>query len=73
MEVTEEEIEAELKSVHKRKNARLVEVTDRAAEDSDVAKISLFRYSRWCVAFEGGDKQNNLRFNIRFSRFYRRI
>ncbi len=41
MEVTEEEIEAELKSVQG-KNARLVEVTDRAAEDGDVAKLAIW-------------------------------
>ena len=57
VEVTEEEIEAELKSVQG-KNARLVEVTDRAAEDGDVAKISYLGTVDG-VAFEGGQADNH--------------
>ena len=57
VEVTEEDIEAELKSVQG-KNARLVEVTDRAAEDGDVAKISYLGTVDG-VAFDGGQADNH--------------
>lgn len=57
IEVTEEEIESELKSIQQ-KNARLVEITDRAAEDGDVAKISYLGTVDG-VAFEGGQSDNH--------------
>ncbi len=57
VEVTEEEVEKELKSIQE-KNARLVEVTDRAAENGDVAKISYLGTVDG-VAFEGGQADNH--------------
>ena len=57
VEVTEEEVEKELKSIQE-KNARLVEVTDRAAENEDVAKISYLGTVDG-VAFEGGQADNH--------------
>ena len=57
IEVTEEEIESELKSIQQ-KNARLVEVTDRPAEDGDVAKISYLGTVDG-VAFEGGQSDSH--------------
>lgn len=57
IEVTEEEIESELKSIQQ-KNARLVEITDRAAEDGNVAKISYLGTVDG-VAFEGGQSDNH--------------
>ncbi len=57
VEVTEEEVEQELKSIQE-KNARLVEVTDRAAEEGDVAKISYLGTVDG-VAFEGGQSDSH--------------
>ena len=57
VEVTEEEVEKELRSIQE-KNARLVEVTDRAAENGDVAKISYLGTVDG-VAFEGGQADNH--------------
>ena len=57
VEVTEEEVEKELNPFRK-KNARLVEVTDRAAENGDVAKISYLGTVDG-VAFEGGQADNH--------------
>lgn len=57
VEVTEEDIQSELKSIQQ-KNARLVEVTDRAAEDGDIAKISYLGTVDG-VAFEGGQADNH--------------
>lgn len=51
-EVTEDEVLAELKKVQN-KNARTVEVTDRAAEMGDIAKIS-YEGSVDGVPFDGG-------------------
>ena len=51
-EVTDEDVAREIELVQKR-NGRLVEVTDRAVEDGDIAVID---YEGFCdgVAFEGG-------------------
>ncbi len=51
-EVTDEDVNKEIELVQKR-NGRLVEVTDRAVEDGDIAVID---YEGFCdgVAFEGG-------------------
>ena len=57
IEVTEEEIESDLK-YKQQKNAILVEVTDRPAEDGDVAKISYLGTVDG-VAFEGGQSDSH--------------
>lgn len=57
VEVTEDDIQSELKSIQQ-KNARLVEVTDRAAEDGDIAKISYLGTVDG-VAFEGGQADSH--------------
>ena len=56
-EVTEDEVLAELKNVQN-KNARTVEVTDRAAEMGDIAKIS-YEGSVDGVPFDGGKADNH--------------
>ena len=56
-EVTEDEVLAELKKVQN-KNARTVEVTDRAAEMGDIAKIS-YETSVDGVPFDGGKADNH--------------
>lgn len=56
-EVTEDEVLAELKKVQN-KNARTVEVTDRAAEMGDIAKIS-YEGSVDGVPFDGGKADNH--------------
>ncbi len=56
-EVTEDEVLAELKKVQN-KNARTVEVTDRAAEMGDIAKIS-YEGSVDGVPFYGGKADNH--------------
>ena len=56
-EVTEDEVLAELKKAQN-KNARTVEVTDRAAEMGDIAKIS-YEGSVDGVPFDGGKADNH--------------
>ena len=56
-EVTEDEVLAELKKVQN-KNARTVEVTDRAAEMGDIAKIG-YEGSVDGVPFDGGKADNH--------------
>ncbi len=55
-EVTEEEVQEELKKVQKQ-NARMIEVTDRAAQMGDMVKIS-YEGSVDGVPFEGGKADN---------------
>lgn len=56
-EVTEEEVQEELKRVQSQ-NARMIEVTDRAAQMGDVAKIS-YEGSVDGVPFDGGKADNH--------------
>ena len=56
-EVTDEEVEAELTKVRER-NARTVEITDRAAQMGDIANIN-YEGSVDGVAFEGGKGENH--------------
>ncbi len=57
VEVTEEEISKELEKQRER-NARFIEVTDRAAKDGDIAVID-FKGSVDGVAFDGGEGTNH--------------
>ena len=56
-EVTDEEVEAEITKVRER-NARTVEITDRAAAMGDIANIN-YEGSVDGVAFEGGKGENH--------------
>ena len=56
IEVTEEEVESEIKKVQER-NSRMVTVEDRAAQDGDIAVID-FDGSVGGVAFDGGKAEN---------------
>lgn len=53
LEVSEEEIDAELKK-DQEKNSRIIDVTDRAVENGDIATIDFKGYMDG-VAFEGGE------------------
>ncbi len=57
VEVTEEEVDAELNRVREQ-NARMITVDDRAVENGDIATID---YEGFCdgVAFEGGKGENH--------------
>lgn len=57
VEVTEEEISKELEKQRER-NARFIEVTDRAAKDGDIVVID-FKGSVDGVAFDGGEGTNH--------------
>ena len=57
VEVTEEEISKELEKQRER-NARFIEVTDRAAKDGDIVVID-FKGSVDGVAFDGGEGMNH--------------
>ncbi len=57
VEVTEEEISKELEKQRER-NARFIEVTDRAAKDGDIVVID-FKGSVNGVAFDGGEGTNH--------------
>lgn len=57
VEVTEEEISKELEKQRER-NARFIEVTDRAAKDGDIVMID-FKGSVDGVAFDGGEGTNH--------------
>lgn len=57
VEVTEEEISKELEKQRER-NARFIEVTDRAAKDGDIVVID-FKGSVDGVAFDGGEGKNH--------------
>lgn len=56
-EVTEEEIDSEIKKVQER-NSRMVTVEDRAAQDGDIAVIDFEGFVDG-VAFEGGKAENH--------------